>query len=283
MYESVAKSGPFTTRALVCSIVFHVGLLGFFWIMGMIVTRKPDVIIPIDMTVVPPWAEQTDDPNPDPNPPPPKQEELPKPTPPPPEVKPPDPKVEEAVEKIVEKPKPPKPPEKPKEKRDLRKGAKLIKTPIPAPQPVNLRDKATKIEPPPNIRKFGSATAKSKPLSEEEIKRLLNMGANYGSDNQIPKDEIQRCLGVIKRRIQEQCDRESVNWQSAKNPPVLNLWFGPGGRLTKYSIATSSGDGNVDLVIMNALGRIGSIPGLSRTFLESDIVKNGILLEVKAQ
>ena len=108
MYESVAKSGPFTTRALVCSIVFHVGLLGFFWIMGMIVTRKPDVIIPIDMTVVPPWAEQTDDPNPDPNPPPPKQEELPKPTPPPPEVKPPDPKVE-AVEKFVEKPEPPKP------------------------------------------------------------------------------------------------------------------------------------------------------------------------------
>ena len=81
MYESVSKSGPFTTRALVYSVLFHVGLFGFLWIMGLIVTRPPDVIIPIDMTVVPPWAEQTDDPNPDPNPPPPKPIEQPKPQP----------------------------------------------------------------------------------------------------------------------------------------------------------------------------------------------------------
>ena len=279
MYESVAKSGPFTTRALVCSIVFHVGLLGFFWIMGMIVTRKPDVIIPIDMTVVPPWAEQTDDPNPDPNPPPPKQEELPKPTPPPPEVKPPDPK-EEAVEKFVEKPKPPKPPEKPKEKRDLRKDAKLIKTPIPAPQPVNLRDKATKIEPPPNIRKFGSATAKDKPLSPEEFLRLMNQGYRIGSENKIAQNEVQRCLSIIQRVIQTECDKESVNWAGVQSP-ILDLSFGPGGRLTRYRIHTSSGDANVDRVIMRALSRIGSIPGLSATFLDS--VKDGILLKVKAQ
>ena len=279
MYESVAKSGPFTTRALVCSIVFHVGLLGFFWIMGMIVTRKPDVIIPIDMTVVPPWAEQTDDPNPDPNPPPPKQEELPKPTPPPPEVKPPDPKVE-AVEKIVGKPKPPKPPEKPKEKRDLRKDAKLIKTPIPAPQPKDLRDKAKKVDPPPNIHKFGAATAKDKPLSPEEFLRLMNQGYRIGSENKIAQNEVQRCLSIIQRVIQAECDKESVNWAGVQSP-ILDLSFGPGGRLTRYRIHTSSGDANVDRVIMRALSRIGSIPGLSTTFLDS--VKDGILLKVKAQ
>lgn len=279
MYESVSRSGPFSTRALVCSIAFHVGLLGFFWVMGMIVTRKPDVIIPIDMTVVPPWAEQTDDPNPDPNPPPPKQEELTKPAPPPPEVKPPDPKVE-AVEKIVEKPKPPKPPEKPKEKRDLRKDAKLVKTPIPAPQPMNLRDKAKKVDPPPNIHKFGNATAKSKPLSPEEFMRLMNQGYRIGSENQIAQNEVQRCLSIIQRVIQTECDKEHVNWAGVQSP-ILDLAFGNGGRLTRYRIHTPSGDPNLDRVVLNALSRIGSIPGLSTTFLDS--VKDGILLKVKAQ
>ena len=281
MYESVSKSGPFTTRALVYSVLFHVGLFGFLWIMGLIVTRPPEVIIPIDMTVVPPWAEQTDDPNPDPNPPPPKPIEQPKPPPKPVEPpKAPDPKVE-AVEKIVEKPKPKtqeKP--KPKEKVDLRIGAKLINKPVPAPQPVDLRKEATKIDPPKIIKKYGSATAKDKPLSPEEFMRLMNQGYRIGAENQIAQNEVQRCLSIIQRVIQTECDKESVNWAGVQSP-ILDLAFGNGGRLTRYRIHTSSGDPNLDRVVLNALSRIGSIPGLSTTFLDS--VKDGILLKVNAQ
>ena len=278
MYESVSRSGPFTTRAFVCSVIFHLGLLGFFWMMGIIVTRKAEVIIPIDMTVVPPWAEQTNDPDPDPNPPPPKQEEQPKPPPKP--AEPPkltDPKVE-AVEKVVEKPKPEKP--KPKEKVDLRKEATLVKKPIPAPQPVDLRNEAKKVDPPPNIRKFGNAKAKDKPLSPEEFMRLMNQGYRIGAQNQIAQSEVQRCLSIIQRVIQAECDKESVNWAGVQSP-ILDLSFGPGGRLTRYRIHTSSGDANVDRVIMSALGRIGSIQGLSATFL--DTFKDGIQLKVRAQ
>ena len=80
--------------------------------------------------------------------------------------------------------------------------------------------------------------------------------------------------------IQTECDKESVNWAGAQSP-VLDLSFGPGGRLTRYRIHTSSGDANVDRVIMRAMGRIDSIPGLSATFLDS--VKDGILLKVRTQ
>ena len=267
MYESVSKSGPFTTRALVCSVLFHVGLFGFLWIMGLIVTRPPEVVIPIDMTVVPPWAEQTDDPNPDPNPPPPKPVEQPKPPPKPIEPpKAPDPKVE-AVEKIVEKPKPPEKP-KPKEKVDLRKDAKLINKPIPAPQPVDLRKEATKIDPPKIVKKYGTATAKDKPLSPEEIKRLLDQNYRYGAENQIAQDEVQRCVSLIRAAVYRECGKDSFKWNQSQTAVQVQLTFDAGGRITGYKMLKSSGDASVDRLVMNAIGRIGMIVGLSRTFLE---------------
>lgn len=280
MYESVSKSGPFTARALMCSIVVHLGVLGFFWAIGAIVTRQPEVVIPIDMTIVPPWAEQTDDPDPDPNPLPPKPQERPKPPPKPQEQPKPPPKPVEAVEKVVEKPKQKQEKPKQKETPNLRDKAKRIDAPVPAPQPVNLRDRATKVEPPPIVRKYGNATAKDKPLSPEEFMRLMNQGYRVGAENQIAKDEMQRCLSIIQRVIQTECDKESVNWVGVRFP-VVDLLFGPGGRLVRYSIHASSGDANVDRVVKNALGRIHTIPGLSTTFLNS--AKNGILLTVKAQ
>ena len=145
---------------------------------------------------------------------------------------------------------------------------------------VDLRKEATKIDPPKIIKKYGSATAKDKPLSPEEFMRLMNQGYRIGAENQIAQNEVQRCLSIIQRVIQTECDKESVNWAGVQSP-ILDLAFGNGGRLTRYRIHTSSGDPNLDRVVLNALSRIGSIPGLSTTFLDS--VKDGILLKVKAQ
>ena len=57
-----------SVRTIALALALHLAFFIFFWITAKILNRPPDVIIPIDMTIVPPWAQQTDDPDPDPNP-----------------------------------------------------------------------------------------------------------------------------------------------------------------------------------------------------------------------
>ena len=94
-------------RAFGLALALHLAVFALFWVIAKLAIRPPDVVIPMDLTIVPPWAEQTDDPDPDPNPPPPEAKAEPKP----PQPEPEPPKIEEtkpveAVEKVVEKPKP---------------------------------------------------------------------------------------------------------------------------------------------------------------------------------
>ena len=186
--------GPVSLRAFGLALALHLAVFALFWVIAKLAIRPPDVVIPMDLTIVPPWAEQTDDPDPDPNPPPPEAKAEPKP----PQPEPEPPKIEEtkpveAVEKVVEKPKPKKK-EKPKP-LDLRKKAKLVKA---APAPVaDLREKARKIEPPPNVRTYGKGTAADKPLSPEEFRRLMNQGYRVGARNQIANDEATRCVSLV--------------------------------------------------------------------------------------
>ena len=82
-----SMSSPLNARTLSIALGLHLTAFAFFWIAAKIIYRAPDVVIPIDMTIVPPWAEQDpDDPDPDPNPPPEEPEK--------PEVKQPTKKVE---------------------------------------------------------------------------------------------------------------------------------------------------------------------------------------------
>ena len=76
-----APESGLTWRTFGIAFGLHVALFLFFWIMGIVSFRKPETIIPIDMTIVPPWAQQTDDPEPDPNPPPPEVKQEVKPPP----------------------------------------------------------------------------------------------------------------------------------------------------------------------------------------------------------
>ena len=79
MERQKPKDGVLNARTLGYAFILHLAAFIFFWAVAKVMFRAPDVIIPIDMTIVPPWAEQTDDPDPDPNPPP--KPEEPKPTP----------------------------------------------------------------------------------------------------------------------------------------------------------------------------------------------------------
>lgn len=258
-----AADGVLTARTLGYAFALHLAAFLFFWAVAKVVFRPPAVVIPIDMTIVPPWAQQTDEPDPDPNPPPKPEEAKP---PPKPQVKEPEPpKVEqpkvEAVEQVKEKP-------KKKEKLDLRKKATLVKTPPKKKEKLDLRDKAKKVDAPP-ARKFGKATAAEKPLSAAEIRKLLDQGYKYGSRNQLAGSEEQRCVSLIAQAIKREWNKESFKWYPGLKPLHVTLRLGPGGVVRGYRILEGSGDADVDRTARSALARLKNIPGLSATFLEN--------------
>ena len=257
-------SSPLNLRTILMAFGLHVAAFVFFWIAAQIIYRTPDVIIPIDMTIVPPWAEQDpNDPDPDPNPPP---KEQPKPEPPKPQPKPEEPpKVDEkveAVEKIPEKKKkefkksevkqPDKKPEKKveKPKKEFKKGE--IKKPPKIQPPVKL---------PP-----GKGTSRDKPLSQAEIMKALAAGAKFGASNQLAENEEQRCISLISRRFYE-CWTD-FNWSENLQPVLLSVRFGGGGKILGYKIVQSSGDAKVDQSVLAAAKRADHVSGLSAEFLK---------------
>ena len=264
-------SNPLNLHTILVATGLHLAAFLFFWIAAKIISKEPEVVIPIDMTIVPPWAEQDpDDPDPDPNPP---QEEKPEPKPAPkPEPKPepePEPKEEpkekvEAVEQVKEKPKKTKkefkkseikhpkkekPKEKPK-KKEFKRG-KLVKHP--------------KIRPPMKLPP-GKGTSRDKPLSQAEIMKALAGGAKFGASNQLAANEEQRCFSLIWRRFYE-CWTD-FNWSENLRPVHLNVKFGAGGRILGYRIVRSSGDKKVDQSVLAAAKRAGYVAGLSADFLK---------------
>ena len=258
-------SKPLNLHTILVALGLHLAAFVFFWITSLIIHREPEVVIPIDMTIVPPWAEQDpDDPDPDPNPPP---EEEKKPEPPKPEPKPePEPPKEEpkekveAVEQIKEKPKPKKKvfkkseikhPKKEKPKKKEFKRGKVIKPP--------------KIKPPMKLP-AGKGTSRDKPLSQAEIMKALAGGARFGASNQLAANEEQRCISLISRRFYE-CWTD-FNWSENLRPVHLLVKFGAGGRITGYRIVQSSGDTKVDQSVLAAAKRAGYVAGLSADFLK---------------
>jgi TonB family protein len=261
-------SSPLNLHTFLVALGLHLAAFAFFWLTAKIIFRQPEVVIPIDMTIVPPWAEQDpDDPEPDPNPPP---EEEKKPEPPKPEPKPePEPPKEEpkekveAVEQIKEKPKPKKKkfvkseikhPEKEKPKAKPKKKfnpGKLVKHP--------------KIKPPVKLPP-GKGTARDKPLSQADILKALAGGAKFGASNQLAANEEQLCISLISRRFYE-CWTD-FNWSDNLKPVHLLVKFGAGGRIMGYRIIQSSGDAKVDQSVLAAAKRANYVSGLSADFLK---------------
>ena len=265
--KEIRSSGPLNLHTVIVAVGLHLAAFVLFWITSLIIQREPEVVIPIDMTIVPPWAEQDpDDPEPDPNPPP---EEEKKPEPPKPEPKPepePEPPKEEpkekveAVEQIKEKPKPKKKvfkkseikhPKKEKPKKKEFKRGKVIKPP--------------KIKPPMKLPP-GKGTSRDKPLSQAEIMKALAAGAKFGASNQLAANEEQRCISLISRRFYE-CWTD-FNWSENLRPVHLLVKFGAGGRISGYRIVQSSGDTKVDQSVLAAAKRAGYVAGLSADFLK---------------
>ena len=263
--KAIRSSGPLNLHTIIVAVGLHLAAFVLFWIAAKIIYRAPEVVIPIDMTIVPPWAEQDpDDPEPDPNPPP-EEEKNPEPPKPEPKPEPESPKEEpkekvEAVEQIKEKPKPKKKvfkkseikhPKKEKPKKKEFKRGKIIKPP--------------KIKPPMKLPP-GKGTSRDKPLSQAEIMKALAAGAKFGASNQLAANEEQRCFSLIQRRFYE-CWTD-FSWSENLRPVHLNVKFGAGGRIIGYRIVRSSGDAKVDQSVLAAAKRAGYVAGLSADFLK---------------
>ena len=255
------RSSPVNARTLLTALGLHVAAFVFFWIAAKIIYRAPDVIIPIDMTIVPPWAEQDpNDPDPDPNPPP---EEQPKPEPPKPEPKPEEPpKVEEkveAVEKVVEKKK------KEFKKSEVKQPEKKVEQPKKKEFKKGPVKKPPKIKPPVKLPP-GKGTSRDKPLSQADIMKALAAGAKFGASNQLAANEEQRCVSLISRRFYE-CWTD-FNWSENLRPVLLTVRFGAAGKILGYRIVQSSGDAKVDQSVLAAAKRADHVSGLSAEFLK---------------
>ena len=259
-------SSPLNAKTVLMAFGLHLAAFALFWVAAKIIYRMPDVIIPIDMTIVPPWAEQDpNDPEPDPNPPP---KEQPKPEPPKPQPKPEEPpKVEEkveAVEKIPEKPK-----KKEFKKSEIKHPEKEKKKVEEKPKKKEFKrseiKKPPKIQPPVKLPP-GKGTSRDKPLSQAEIMKALAAGAKFGASNQLAANEEQRCVSLIKRRFTE-CWTD-FNWHEGLKPVGLLVRFGPTGKILSYKIERSSGDVKVDQSVLMAAKRADHVSGLSAEFLK---------------
>lgn len=262
------KDGVITLRSFLIALALHVALGLAFWCASKILLRPPEIIVPIDMTIVPPWAEvDPDDPEPDPNPPPDVKppDPAPKPTP-----KPDAPKMDESkMDAVVKEREKPKKPEF--KKAELKKPEEKKKPPEkkkPEIKPGEFKNRAKLIKNvPKNIPRTGKGTAREKPLSAEDIQKALNAGATYGASNQLAANEEQRCISLVAAALKRHWTEE-FQWTEALQGVYLELSVGAGGRILNARIVRSSGDPQVDRSVLAAAKNTVSVAGLSSAFLE---------------
>ena len=264
------------------AVLVHVLFFALCYWAAIPMTEKK-VVIPIDLTLVvhenldgaedePPPMEppKPEPPKPEPPKPEPPKPEPPKPEPPKPEPPKPDPpKPPDAVVKEtpktnevakVEQPKPPeKKPEPPKKLtreerlKQMRAEAKIVKN-----------DKPSK--PQPNGR------TGPKTLSDEEIRRRLNMGYRAGRTESLAADESQLCISLIYKTFYDK-------WNSPAYSPglremVLEVRFDSGGRVVSTRLVQSSGDASVDRSVSEVGSVVKYVAGLTPAFLRENPVVN---------
>lgn len=255
-------------RTVAAAVVFHVLFFLLFYLVALVSFRKPEVVIPIDLTVVVNENLDGDENEPPPlddTPPPPEPQPKVEPPPEPPKV---DEKIE-AVEQIVEKPKPekPKPPEKPKvpekpkkTQEELRKeriermreSAKVVKMPVK----IKVKDVPS-----------GNGRTERQTMSQAEIQNLLNQGYRPGKTTQLAANEKQRCLSLIRAAFYAKWTNRPA-WTDTLKQMHLEVRFGPGGRVLGHRLVQSSGNGQADATVRQAAALVPVVHGLSADFLQ---------------
>ncbi len=206
----------------------------------------------------------------------PEPDPLPPPPPPPEPPKVPEP-APTPVEKIVDPLPPPPPPlekkvEKPTEKKPEKKKVEEKKKPEKK-KPEKKKPKPIKVSkerygPVTSGKKNKAKAPTQKAPSAAEIAKLLAAGAKSGNKTQIPKNEAQRSLGLIKSAFEEKCREAAMEGSPTGKNPSVSVTFARGGRITSIRIAESSGDRAFDNRILMVCRQVKRINGLSDSFID---------------
>ena len=277
------KTGPVNSYSLKWSIALHGVLLFVAVVVPLLPGFRPkEVVIPLDFTVVleenltepnvpPEKAEPETKKAPDPEPP----VTAPDPDPPKPVPLPDPPKDAVAVEKKKEpetkkKPdpvkKPPEPAKKPPEpvkKPEPFKKGKRVEPPKRPPQP-----KFEELYKPYDPKKPASyKPVTDKKLSRAEIEKALREGARAGTRNEIPEDELSRCVVLVKRALYDAWEQPGGG-DAGPRPALLDIRLDSTGRIVSYRIRQSSGSAYFDQTVLKAAANAAPIRGLTLAFLK---------------
>lgn len=271
------NTGPVNSYSLKWSMALHGVLLFLAVVVPLLPSFRPkEVAIPLDFTVVleenlvepnvPPdtvKAEQVKPPDPEPEPEPAPLKPVPLPDPP---------KDAVVVEKKKEpeKKKPPEPVKKPDpvkktepaKKPEFKKG-KRVEAPKKSQQP-----KFEELYKPYDPSKPASVKPLTdKKLSRAEIEKALRDGARPGVRNEIPADEVSRCVFLVKRAMYEAWEQPGAG-DAGPRPALLDIRLDSSGRIVSYRIRQSSGSAFFDQTVLKSAANAAPIRGLSLAFLK---------------
>ena len=271
------NTGPVNSYSLKWSMALHGVLLFLAVVVPLLPSFRPkEVAIPLDFTVVleenlvepnvPPdtvKAEQVKPPDPEPEPEPAPLKPVPLPDPPKDAVvveKKKEPEKKKLPEP-VKKPDPVKKPE-PAKKTEFKKG-KRVEAPKKPQQP-----KFEELYKPYDPSKPASVKPLTdKKLSRAEIEKALRDGARPGVRNEIPADEISRCVFLVKRAMYEAWEQPGAG-DAGPRPALLDIRLDSSGRIVSYRIRQSSGSAFFDQTVLKAAANAAPIRGLSLAFLK---------------
>ena len=121
-----------------------------------------------------------------------------------------------------------------------------------------------------------------KPPTPQEIANAINnsvSGVKSGNTRPLTADERSRNESLIASVLYKAWDPPSRE-ASAFPPPTVGFRVRPGGLIVDPRILKSSGNAAFDKSALDAVGRVGTIPGLSEKFI-AECQKEEIVVEFK--
>jgi len=139
--------------------------------------------------------------------------------------------------------------------------------PKPKPDPPKPKPEKPKIEVSRTrvVRTVGDAAPKANPLSEDEIRRLLALGATAGDRTSVP-DEDSRGLALIKTTLDTLWQKPSKA-AAGDAEAFLRIWIEPDGSISKAELSRRSGNPELDASVEEVGRQVRRIHGLPPDFI----------------
>jgi outer membrane biosynthesis protein TonB len=135
--------------------------------------------------------------------------------------------------------------------------------PTPAPKPPPRKEKIEVSK--KKVVKPTGKTEPVKPLSEEEIRRLLAMGAKPGNHTSVPDEDV-RCLDIVRRALYSAWNQPSSE-EAGDATAEVTISVQAGGRVVSTKMTRKSGNVVVDSSVMDAVNSVKRVEGLTSGFV----------------